>query len=132
MCAHRQLDTTNTRSKVDFNSDLKSLCLTSKYMSSLALPRLYSTVCVRLWDKRPLEAFFRSVGHGAGLHFGKTKTLIQENDEPPCERDTIILEFLGLPGEKYQSHGLSSGAQELTVQHVTQMFPKSEILRSFL
>jgi len=66
-------------------SDLKALCLTSKSLRVLATPYLYDTILVPLWDTPKMEAFYRSVGCGAGVHLRNTRTLVFEDEQPPEE-----------------------------------------------
>ncbi|KAI2475873.1 hypothetical protein Ptr902_12699 [Pyrenophora tritici-repentis] len=82
-------------------SDLKALCLTSKSLRVLATPYLYDTVRIPLWKTPRVDAFFQSVGCGAGVHLGNTRTLIFEDEETPEEAICNLAGSFAFPNAPY-------------------------------
>ena len=59
--------------------DLESLCLTSKHLRNLCLPRLYHIVYLRTGEEG-LGKFFKCIAAGAGYHLRHIRSLSFEDE----------------------------------------------------
>ena len=110
-------------------ADLKALCLTSKELQDVAIPFLYHTICLRIWDNDDATLFARSIASGVGRHLRHIRSLTIENARPPREPNTLQTGHFNFhEGPMCGSWGEIVCNTEMTM--ILNMFP-DDCLRSF-
>jgi hypothetical protein len=104
---------------IDTKRDLRSLCLTSRHLRILSLPRLYHTIHLRTEDER-LAKFLRCVAAGASLHLRHIRSLSFEDD----------LELLDWTGPAADALRIEAAARDLQMWRISSMLPQN-CLRAF-
>ncbi|KAF2657549.1 hypothetical protein K491DRAFT_594799, partial [Lophiostoma macrostomum CBS 122681] len=101
------------------------LCLTSKALRSMALPRLYRSISLRTWEggQAGSRGFVKAVAAGAGPHLHFTRSLSFEDDPPPrnqlsLDPSRFDMEINSLPG----AHTISETDNSMLL--VLQKFPQ--------
>jgi hypothetical protein len=92
-----------------------------------------------LWDETKVEAFYESVGCGAGFHLNNTRVLIFEDDHPPEEPNCSLVGPLAFPipssqvksrwsGKLGYSDGVTDEDKDRTMAVIFRFFAKTEQL----
>ena len=101
---------------IDTKRDLKSLCLTSKHLRNLNLPRLYHTVYLHTREEG-LTRFFKCIAAGASYHLRHIRSLSFEDEL----RDTLEI---GLDDQALESAADARGTQ---MHLLISMLPENQL-----
>jgi hypothetical protein len=126
-----------THEQIHFPSQLKALCLASKQLRALTIPRLYKGVVIDLWSNTQVDKIMRRVANGAATHFRYTNEVVfiarkrllgpesalarSDRMKPQETRDCKRLK---------QIQSMTAGHKFHTVRMLLQLFPHN-YLKSF-
>ena len=79
---------------IDTKRDLESLCLTSRHLRTLSLPRLYHIVHLHT-ENEHLARFFKCVAARASLHLRHIRSLSFEHKKPRSYHPSRVGNALG-------------------------------------
>jgi hypothetical protein len=78
---------------ITLKSDLKAFCETSKVCRDLAVPRLYRSITLAIWQESDynVKRFLRCIAAGARRHFRHFRCMTFEDSKPPEEPHLLQL-----------------------------------------
>lgn len=98
--------------------DLKSLCLTSKHLRNLSLPRLYHTVYLHTREEG-LTRFFKCIAAGASYHLRHIRSLSFEDELCDPADDA--------PPPNHEHLASAADARDVLMHLLISMLPKNQL-----